>query len=361
MKFRKRVQLFPGFRVNISKSGISTTFGTKGLSVNSTKNGMYLNTGIPGTGLYDRTKISNNKEKTEENIETHHEHGKISRVESLESEVLQSDNLLELKTTLDNVMQEKIRLSNEILLTKRNLDGLRKKSKISKFLLIGLIIPIFNKNIEACEKELQEIEEDFLQCKFNIDFELDDESKLKYDSFLAAFYDLANSNKIWDKTATIELDPRKKLSAEQGISLEIVKFSLTKLNTVETDFDIPHFGNSNGHDFYILPSFILMLNDDLKYVLLDITEVKLSFSETLLIREHETPTDSEIVDYTWLKVNKDGTPDKRFVSNKEVPICKMGQLEFLTENGLNETYVVSNYEKTQVFANSFQNYLNSIK
>jgi len=57
-KFRKRIKIAPGVNVNLSKSGISGTFGVKGASVNVGKNGVYANTGIPGTGIYDRKKIS---------------------------------------------------------------------------------------------------------------------------------------------------------------------------------------------------------------------------------------------------------------------------------------------------------------
>lgn len=57
LKFRRRQKIFPGFYLNFSSKGISTTVGVKGLSVNFNKSGTYLNTGIPGTGLYDRQKI----------------------------------------------------------------------------------------------------------------------------------------------------------------------------------------------------------------------------------------------------------------------------------------------------------------
>ncbi len=56
-RFRKYITIFPGVRLNISKSGVSLTFGTKGASVNLGKDGAYLNTSIPGTGLYNRQKI----------------------------------------------------------------------------------------------------------------------------------------------------------------------------------------------------------------------------------------------------------------------------------------------------------------
>jgi len=57
MRYRKRVNIAKGVRLNVSKSGISTTIGRPGASINIGKTGMYLNTGIPGTGVYNRHKI----------------------------------------------------------------------------------------------------------------------------------------------------------------------------------------------------------------------------------------------------------------------------------------------------------------
>ncbi|HJH55053.1 MAG TPA: DUF4236 domain-containing protein [Brachyspira hyodysenteriae] len=72
MRFRKSFKIGKGFKINLSKSGLSTTIGGKGLSVNIGKKGGYLNTSIPGTGLYSRNKIfgssknKNNSYHTEE-------------------------------------------------------------------------------------------------------------------------------------------------------------------------------------------------------------------------------------------------------------------------------------------------------
>jgi len=61
MRFRKSVKLGPGIRVNISKSGLSTTIGPRGFTTSIGKSGAYRNVGVPGTGLSYRTKVSNGK------------------------------------------------------------------------------------------------------------------------------------------------------------------------------------------------------------------------------------------------------------------------------------------------------------
>lgn len=56
-RFQKRIRIAPGIRVNLSRSGISGTFGVPGASVNVGKDGVHRNLGLPGTGLSTRTRI----------------------------------------------------------------------------------------------------------------------------------------------------------------------------------------------------------------------------------------------------------------------------------------------------------------
>ena len=57
-RFRKRIKIFPGFYINISKSGLGINIGPKGANISVGPNGTYVNTGIPGTGLYRRDKVN---------------------------------------------------------------------------------------------------------------------------------------------------------------------------------------------------------------------------------------------------------------------------------------------------------------
>lgn len=58
IRFRKYIKLAPGVRMNLSGSGLSWTLGPRGMSVGVGKRGNYLNTGIPGSGLFARARLS---------------------------------------------------------------------------------------------------------------------------------------------------------------------------------------------------------------------------------------------------------------------------------------------------------------
>lgn len=56
-RFRKSIKICPGVKLNVSKSGISTTLGGNGLSANISQKGVYGTLGMPGTGISYRTKL----------------------------------------------------------------------------------------------------------------------------------------------------------------------------------------------------------------------------------------------------------------------------------------------------------------
>lgn len=46
------------------------------------------------------------------------------------------------------------------------------------------------------------------------------------------------------------------------------------------------------------------------------------------------PKDANVVGYTWLYVNKDGGPDRRYKNNVKLAICNVGTIEFNAPEGL---------------------------
>lgn len=61
INFRKRFTLMPGVRLNLGKTGISTTLGPKGASVNVGKQGVHANASLHGTGLSIRKRLDQPK------------------------------------------------------------------------------------------------------------------------------------------------------------------------------------------------------------------------------------------------------------------------------------------------------------
>lgn len=56
-RFKKRIKIFPGFYINLGKTGISTTVGVQGAELNINKTGVTENFAAIGTGVSYRNKI----------------------------------------------------------------------------------------------------------------------------------------------------------------------------------------------------------------------------------------------------------------------------------------------------------------
>ncbi len=50
-RFHRSFKLFPGFRLNLSRSGFSLSAGIKGLMLNFSRKGGKVTVGVPGTGV----------------------------------------------------------------------------------------------------------------------------------------------------------------------------------------------------------------------------------------------------------------------------------------------------------------------
>jgi hypothetical protein len=51
LRFRKTISILPGVRINLSKSGVSTSVGGKGATLNVGRGKPKMTVGVPGTGL----------------------------------------------------------------------------------------------------------------------------------------------------------------------------------------------------------------------------------------------------------------------------------------------------------------------
>lgn len=58
LRWRKSISILPGVKVNLSKSGVSTSVGGHGGTINVGTRSQTVNVGIPGTGLSYRMPLS---------------------------------------------------------------------------------------------------------------------------------------------------------------------------------------------------------------------------------------------------------------------------------------------------------------
>jgi hypothetical protein len=100
----------------------------------------------------------------------------------------------------------------------------------------------------------------------------------------------------------------------------------------------------------------MMRNPGRDFALIDVREVNVAFSITRFIEEEALPSDAEVIGRTWKKANKDGSPDRRFANNYEIPIVRYGELRLKSATGINEAYLLSDAAAAEAFAATMSAY-----
>lgn len=369
-KFRKRITLFPGFKINLSKSGMSATIGMRGMNVNIGKSGSYLNVGFPGTGIYDRVKLSENKETPNEAIPSEFNSSDASLKEkttieykSFNPELVTSEGLFGLKDSIINAQSEKQRLLEESKEAKTRYILAKIIYVVSCVFVFGFFVKWFKSNLNEkkdISDEAQKIHENF--C-VDIEFDLDKEVLNEYIDVKNYFNGMMKCQSVWDVKTSTETDKAKERTiASNSITREKIRFEMSKLDFISSKFEALKMNNANGGDLYVYPGFVLLLNrfSD-EFGIVDFRDINLSSARCSFVEAEFVPTDSRIVGRTWKYANKNGSPDKRFNNNYEIPIVLYSEFILKSAGGLNECYMISNYEIGAKFCEAFDKYVQTLK
>ena len=343
-RYRKRITISPGFRLNLSKSGISTSVGVRGANLTLGKSGIYLNAGIPGTGIYNRQKLTNSNPKSNVDVPLNFKpvNPEISdNIFSADIEDITSQDMKSVKGSILAAHARRNDLKKDLGQIKKELSNSKIKLTFSYILLYGLIKKSLSQKIKTDIKSQKEaiiqVQEQIEICYVELEIDFDDEIKSKYDQIVLTFKKLITSQKIWDVTSEHYQDTKAtRSSARSLLQKKEIKFGFKSLPDIKTKYDALWFNNANGVDLYFYPNFIVMFSSTTKFAIIGIDEIELSQPYSRFIETGSIPTDTKIIDKTWFKVNKNGSPDKRFKQNYQIPVVKYGEIELKTKTGLHE-------------------------
>lgn len=71
------------------------------------------------------------------------------------------------------------------------------------------------------------------------------------------------------------------------------------------------------------------------------SDLRLNAHAIRFIEDGTTPADATVVGQTWRFVNKNGSPDRRFNNNRQLPICLYEEVTLTSASGLNELIQIS--------------------
>ena len=288
--------------------------------------------------------------------------GFLTEYKSEEINLLTSQNLIELKEQILDAIKSRRLLKTKINNIESELFNCNKKLKLRLFFPFGS--KLFRKKINYLTVQINKFEMELSEKKEELKNSIIELTPPSSENIMSCFKKiedcfiiLSKSEFIWDITTSQLIDRVKTRSAASNlINRKRVNIFFSKVDLIKSEQDAFHFQNANGGDIYIYPSMLIIVDSNHEFALLDYNDIDLEFKITQFVEEEQFPSDTKKVGSTWAKVNKDGTRDRRFSNNYQIPIALYGQLHWKNSNGFNEVYQFSNLESTQEFQKAFLEY-----
>ena len=228
VRFRKSINLGGGFRINVSKSGVGYSWGTKGVRFTKTARGTSRNTySIPGTGL---SYVTERGKKNRTSAPKATKDGNVSPAQQHESivDAISTENV--------NVNDYQPAEYEELLAQMRKAQRLNYLSSwlIATIVLSAFPLFIFTAIVGIVLKVVVHV-----KMKVPMEYSFDSESQAAYDDLSAIWMSLNKNQKFWQTISENSLDKKTSGGASRGVN-RIPAKAISKL---------PFFVDSNVQPF----------------------------------------------------------------------------------------------------------------
>ncbi|MBQ9335515.1 MAG: DUF4236 domain-containing protein [Alphaproteobacteria bacterium] len=396
IRYRKRVKVAPGVYVNLSKSGASTTVKVgNGMSLNMGQNGTYLNSGIPGTGIYSRERIGAtskvNEPATNNNVTSGSSiayigcgtltviailgtittlsmggsdliwwvigslvclfglfclifsdvSGKNSKpipfdydgeIRKVAEALSKTNDDDKIKMDLLSAYKECLIVSQKIQETNDVLTALRKKQK-----------PKYAELIKEKEGEIEKLSLELEEKRYDAQIDCDEKILERYSKITDAFTSMLSSEDVYFE------DPNDKNIKKHQVELKPISF-------ISCPNSVPSFQTTENTLVYLYPKFAILAKSPINFIVIPIEQQTVNASKsTIGWVEGKIPTDCEVIEQTYRYATKDGKKDLRYSYNPQLSYIRYGAIEFSFIEG---KLLVSTSYKCFYFASKYGNYIN---
>lgn len=371
-RFRKSFSPIPGVRLTISPSGLSTSVGVGPVRLTHGPRGSAVSTSLLGTGLSYRQPLSTPPAGS---IEPDTGGAVLAPPELAPSPVAAIPTMAEIRSASSAVLtsaglaafkQSLADAQTQYASIEAGLEGARRTEQIKVTLhdrwANGWLFRHMRKarfaqireDAETATAMRQELEQQLDLSKLDTQFDMPDGVAKAFAGFCDAFKSCAGSQCIWDYVSARSADQvAERTAANRVVDRKPVSFALGKCGIIDTPMSVPCLQNANGGDLYFYPGFLVYLAAATNYALIEYGELQLHVTRTRFLEVENLPKDAQQIGTTWAKTNKDGSPDRRFRDNYQIPVMEYAQIALRTPAGLNEEYVLSNVVATEGFGQAW--------
>lgn len=387
--FRQRIKILPGVHLNLSANGVSVSLGLPGATVNlSPKRGVHLALGIPGTGITYRTSLNppTNQSRDDFNpaLIPQVDHGGYPvstefalvqsdpgrKINSASVEDLAMVGNVELHRIIKESYENHEQMAREVGDMEEDAVDAERLAQGSDNFFFRLFLKkkLLDRKDEACKKRKAYEEAKLLLDTYGLklDWNIAPDILKIYDDLVLAFQEASKSSVIWDVTVEKQANQfRERTLAVKSIERRRVSFTLGRPAYLPASIDekwetVPQINDAGGAVIYIFPAFFIF-SSKTNFAVIEPKDIVTTACRYNFIEEEKIPYDAAVTGQTWKKTNKDGSPDKRFNGNYQIPLVAYGKLRLTSGEIIEEEYMLSNLNATLELGAAMERFCNWFK
>jgi len=206
--------------------------------------------------------------------------------------------------------------------------------------------------LDARRREVATLEANLGESVVSVDFDLDTEVGPPHRKMHEAFEAMRACRAAWSIDSTQRIDRVKARSLAgtvvQRHPARLARGAHPLVATSDAPLTVAFQGGLSVAHFY--PGFVLVAaQNESDFALIDLKDLEVQHSVSQFTESEELPGDATVIGKTWAKANKDGSRDRRFAHNRELPIARYGEVHLTGPGGLRETIMVSRAEPSLAF------------
>jgi len=334
-RLRRSINLGGGFRINLSKTGIGYSWGVPGYRVTKTARGTTRTTySIPGTGIswVQETGGNSNRRSNNENGGNPPAGGSLKNsaysLENASIDSLQTAEICNITSAIERTLLFN-KLSTAMIFC----------TVLAICAVPLVILPILGIILKILVYKYGPVQ---------LEYALDSEKQDEYYRRLGAWQILAEGDKEWQVTGEYSVsNTRTNAGAQTNINRAVCEIKLTTPFFIKTNVDTIQI-KLHKEILLFLPDKVFIVRGGKVHVI-NYETININVSQTNFIESESVPRDAVVIGSTWLYVNKNGTPDRRYKNNRQLPVCQYGTVQLTSPSGLNFRMMFSNVNKSQDF------------
>jgi hypothetical protein len=330
--FRKSVNVGL-FRLNLSKSGIGISTGVKGLRAGFGPRGTYVSIGAGG--LYYRQTLSHRARSSRAppaELPGDTSHGEMREIASGEVAAMTDATSASFLAELNDKRRQHL-LWPIVAAGAALVIGVLAWNAVSPW-VIGPVVAV----LSACG--IAAALHDIHTKTIAVLYDLDSTTEQAFNRLCDSLQSIAKCGGAWRVNAAGDVfDPKyhagaAKLIARAGISVQARERPFFKTNV------LPICVPAGQLSLYFLPDRLLVY-DASNVGAVEYGNLQILHRPEQFIEDGPVPSDARVVGRTWQFVNRNGSPDRRFNNNRELPVCEYEAIGIASETGLRVLLQVS--------------------